>query len=238
MIKHLHTIAISLLVFTFGARAAEVADSAQFTSALRTAITEKDDQKLEALIYSAGGSLEDKQRMSGMLRMTLFNGKNVDEIRIEPLPSDFDSVLVVRGRKIEPTATPKGMIKVTFKDAGQGPKDSSSAYAVIDGKYYLVGMKSTDLGWKGPPDKNIGFSVVGEGSSGLQIQGVWNASGVQLKKTFKESSITFWGQHFEELKVTSSNDDCDVTVTITEDGKEIHSEPLKGKGVLQYKKKS
>jgi hypothetical protein len=37
--------------------------------------------------------------------------------------------------------------------------------------------------------------------------------------------------------VTSASDDCDVTVTITEDGKEIYSEPLKGKGVLQYKKK-
>jgi len=155
-----------------------------------------------------------------------------------PLPGDFDSVLVVRGRKIEPTATPKGMIKVTFKGAGQGPKESSSAYTVVDGKFLLVGMKSTDLGWKGPSDKNIGFSVVGQGSSELQIHGVWNASGVQLKKAFKESSITFWGQHFEELNVTSGSDDCDVTVTITEDGKKIYSEPLKGKGVLQYKTKS
>jgi hypothetical protein len=119
---------------------------------------------------------------------------------------------------------------------GQGPKESSIAYAVVEGKFFLVGMKSTDLGWKGPPDKNIGFSVVGQGSAGLQIQGVWNASGVQLKKTFKEGSITFWGQYFEQLNVTSDNDDCDVTVTITEDGKTIYSEPLKGKGVLQYKK--
>ena len=238
MIKHLLTIAISLFAFTSGAIAAEAADSAQFTSALRTAITEKDDQKLEALIRFDGASPEDKRRMTSMLRMTLMNGKDVDEISLVPLPSDFDSVLVVRGKKIEPTATPKGMIKVTFKGAGQGPKESSSAYTVVDGKFFLVGMKSADLGWKGPLDKNIGFSVVGQGSSGLQIQGVWNASGVQLKKTFKESSITFWGQHFEELKVTSGNDDCDVTVTITEDGKEIHSESLKGKGVLQYKKKS
>jgi hypothetical protein len=157
---------------------------------------------------------------------------------LEPLPSDFDPVLIVRGRKIEPTATPKGMIKVTFKGAGQGPVETSGAYTVVDGKFFLVGMKSTDLGWKGPPDRNIGFSIVGQGAAGLQIHGVWNASGVQLKKTFKEPSITFWGQHFEELKVTSGHDDCDVTVTITEDGKTIHTEPLRGKGVLQYKKKS
>ena len=170
--------------------------------------------------------------------MMLLNGKEVEEISLEPLPSDFETVLIVRGQKLEPTATPKGMVRVTLKGAGQGPRESSSAYAIVDGKFFLVGMKSTDLGWKGPPDKNIGYSIVGQGAAGLQIQGMWNASGVQMKKAFKESSITFWGQHFEELNVTSGSDDCDVTVTITEDGKEIYSEPLKGKGVLQYKKKS
>lgn len=238
MIKHLLTIAISLLPFTSGVTAAEAADSAPFASALKAAITEKDDQKLEALIYHEGASPEDKQRMTAMLQRLYFNGKEVDVISFEPLPSDFESVLIVQGRKIEPTSPPKGMVNVTFKGAVNGQGNSSGAYAVVDGKFYLVGMKSTDLGWKGPPDKNIGFSVVGQGTSELQIHGVWNASGVQLQRTFKESNLTFWGQHFEELKVTSGNDDCDVTVTISEDGKEIHSEPLKGKGVLQYKKKS
>jgi len=238
MIKRLITIAIILFPITPRSIAAETDGSAQFTSNLRAAITEKNNQKLEALIYFEGASPEDKQRMTSMLRMTLLNGKDVDVISLVPLPSDFDSVLVVRGQKIEPTATPKGMVKVTFNGAGQGAKESSSAYTVLDGKYFLVGMKSTDLGWKGSPDKNIGFSVVGQGSSGLQIHGAWNASGVQLKKTFKERSMTFWGQYFEELNVTSDSDDCDVTVIIREDGKAIFSEPLKGKGVVQYKKKS
>lgn len=167
-----------------------------------------------------------------------FNGKDVEAIRFEPLPSDFESFLIVQGRKIEPTTQPKGMINVKFKGSENGQGNSSGPYAVVDGKFYLVGMKSTDLGWKGPPDKNIGFTVAGQGAAGLQIHGVWNASGVELKKEFKEKGITFWGQHFEELNVTSVNDDCDVTVTITEDGKVIYSEPLKGKGVLQYKKKN
>ena len=238
MLKRILTVAISLFLVTPAAIAVEAVSEAQFTSNLRAAISEKDDQKLQALIQFDGASPQDKQRMTSMLRMTLMNGKDVDEITLVPLPSDFDSVIVFRGQKIEPTATPKGMIKVTFKGTGQGPKESSSAYTVVDGKFFLVGMKSTDLGWKGAPDKNIGFSVVGQGSSGLQIHGVWNVSGVQLKKTFKESSITFWGQYFEELSVTSISDDCDVTVEITEDGKPIYSEPLKGKGALQYKKKS
>jgi hypothetical protein len=238
MIKRLLTIAISLFLVTPAVTAAEAASEAQFTSNLRAAITQKDNQKLEALICFEGASPTDKQRMTSMLQMTLMNGKDVEEISLEPLPGDFQSVLIVRGQKIEPTAPPVGMVKVTFKGAEHGQGNSSSAYGVVGGKFFLIGMKSMDLGWKGPPDKNIGFSVVGQGSSGVQIHGTWNASGVQLKKAFKESSITFWGQYFEELSVTSGSDDCDVTVEITEDGKAIYSEPLKGKGVLQYKKKS
>jgi hypothetical protein len=238
MKKDLLAVAISLFAFTFGATAAEDTDSGAFASALRTAITEKDDEKLEALIYHEGASPEDKQRMTAMLQRLYFNGKEVNAISFEPLPTDFESVLIVQGRKIEPTSPPKGMVNVTFKGAVNGQGNSSGAYAVLDGKFYLVGMKSTDLGWKGPPDKNIGFSVVGQGASELQIHGVWNASGVELKKEFKTSGITFWGQHFEELNVKSVNDDCDVTISITEDGKEIYSEPLKGKGSVQYKKKS
>lgn len=238
MKKDLLAVAISLFAFTFGATASEDTDSEAFASALRTAITEKDDQKLEALIYHEGASPEDKLRMTAMLQRLYFNGKEVDAISFEPLPTDFESVLIVQGRKIEPTSPPKGMVNVTFKGAVNGQGNSSGAYAVLDGKFYLVGMKSTDLGWKGQPDKNIGFSIVGQGASGLKIHGIWNASGVELKREFKETGLTFWGQHFEELSVTSDKEDCDVTVTITEDGKTIFSETLKGRGVVRYKKKS
>jgi len=236
MIKRLLIIAISLSLITSGATAAEDAGSAQFKSALRAAITEKSDQKLEALSFFDGSSPKDKERATRMFRMLLLNGKDVEDITFEPLPSDFESVLIVHGQKIEPTVTPRGMVNVTFKDVENGQGNASCAYAVVNDQFLLVGMKSTDLGWKGPPDKNIGFMVVGQGATALQIHGVWNASGIQLKKPFKERSITFWGQYFEELTLTSEIDNCDVTLTITEDGKTIYSKPLKGKGVLTYKK--
>lgn len=238
MKKHLLSTVIFLLTLTHGAIAEEADGAEKFKSSLRAAITEKNHQKLEELIYSEGSSPEDKQQTSSMLKMMLLNGNEVEEISLEPLPTDFDSVLIVRGQKLEPTTTPKGMVKMTFKADGKGPKQSSSAYAIVEGKFFFVGLKSTDLGWKGAPDKNIGYSVVGTGSDKLQIHGVWNASGVQLKRDFKKNNLTFWGQHIEELNVTSSNDDCDVTINITEDGKTIYSEPLKGKGTIQYKRKS
>lgn len=238
MIKQLQAIAMSLFASICASSAAAPIGADQFASALRAAIAGKNDQKLEALTYVEGASPEDKKRITSMLRMMYFNGKDVDEISFEPLPSDFESVLIVQGRKIEPTAPPMGMVKVTFKGAEHGQGSSSGPYTVVDGKLHLVGMKSTELGWKGPPDKNIGFSVVGQGSTDLQIHGVWNASGVQLKKTFQESSITFWGQHFEQLSVTSDNEACDVTVTITEDGRVIFSDTLEGRGAVHYTKKS
>jgi hypothetical protein len=236
MIQRLLLIALCCIPLASGASAAEATTPAEFTTALKAAITAKDAEKLDALIYADGASPEDFKRITDMFRMTLMTGKEVEDITLEPLPEDFDSILIVRGRKIEPTAAPAGMVKVTFKDAENGPTQSSTAYAVVGGKFHLVGMKSTDLGWKGPADRNIGYSISGTGADSLQIHGVWNASGVQLKKAFKQTSITFWGQHIEELTVTSENADCDVTLHITEDGKTIHTEALKGKGVIQYKR--
>jgi hypothetical protein len=236
MIQRLLLIALCCIPLAPGASAAEATTAAEFTNALKAAITTRDAEKLEALVYADGASPEDLKRITDMFRMTLLAGKEVKDITLEAIPDDFDSIHIVQGRKIEPTAVPLGMVKVTFEDAGNGPKHSSTAYAVVRGKFHLVGMKSTDLGWKGPADRNIGYSITGTGADRLQIQGVWNASGAQLKKAFKQPSLTFWGQHIEELTVTSENADCDVTLRITENGKTLHTEPLKGKGAIQYKR--
>ena len=227
---------ICLLVLVGVAVGDERGGQDAFASALRAAISAKDEQNLEALTFLEGASPEDRQRMMAMLKSVYFNGKEVDAIRFEPVPSDFDHLLIVQGRKIEPTAPPKGMVSVTFIGAENGQGNAYGAYTVVDGKCYFVGMKSTDLNWKGPPDKNLAFTVVGQGTSGLQIRGVWNASGVQLAKEFKSAGLTFWGQHFEELSVISASEDCDVTVTITEDGQTVFSKPLKGKGTVKYQK--
>ena len=61
MLKHLLTTVITLLALTLGAIAAEADGSAKFKDSLRAAITAKDHQKLEGLIYSEGSSPADRQ---------------------------------------------------------------------------------------------------------------------------------------------------------------------------------
>ena len=148
-------------------------------------------------------------------------------------------MFIQRGKKIEPTYTPIGLIQTKYKDAGNGMNSTSAPYAVIDGKYFLISSKSTDLGWSGPPDKTITFMVMGRGQNKVQIKAKWNASGVDQERIFKSPSSNFMGQFFEEVTVTSTEDDTDVTLTILEAGKKVfQSEPLKGKGTLEYKRDS
>lgn len=81
--------------------------------------------------------------------------------------------------------------------------------------------------------------VMGRGQNKVQIKAKWNASGVDQERIFKSPSSNFMGQFFEEVTVTSTEDDTDVTLTILEAGKEIfQSEPLKGRGTLEYKRES
>jgi hypothetical protein len=220
-----------------GATDGEAGGSEAFIRALGAAIDAGDIRMLEKLTCFDGAGEDDRRRMSNSLRMTLINGRKAGGISLMPLPDDFEPVLIVQGRKIEPTAPPRGMVRVVFKDAGQGGAESSMPYAVVGGAHLLVGLKSTDLQWRGPPDRNISYSIRGSGADGLHIHGIWTASGVRMEKTFKTANLTFWGRQFEEFTVTSDNGACDVTLVIKEGDEMVFSGPLKGKGVLQYRGK-
>ncbi|MCX8497299.1 MAG: hypothetical protein ORN51_14045 [Akkermansiaceae bacterium] len=87
MLKHLLTTVITLLALTLGASAAEADGSAKFKDSLRAAITAKDHQKLEGLIYSEGSSPADRQRMSSLTHIpgqivSMLGGIGVSEQRM------------------------------------------------------------------------------------------------------------------------------------------------------------
>ncbi len=208
----------------------------EFIARFRTAIQEKSPDKLDAITYGVGMSDSDKQQVALVQKM-LFQDREIARITLEPLPDDFESIFIARGNKLEPTYPPAGLITIRYQTQGNGVNESSSAYAVIDGYCYLVSTKSSDLGWKGPPDKTINFMVMGRGQDKVQIRAKWNASGVDQEQNVKSPSFGVPGQYFDSIAVTSAEDDTDVTLTVLDAGKQIYvSKPLKGRGSMEYKK--
>jgi hypothetical protein len=228
-------------IFLFGlvphVISAQPSSPREFISSLQTAIQEKSLEKLNAITYTVGMNDSDKKQAASVQQM-FFSNSEIASISIKPLPPDFQSVYIVNGKKWEPTYPPTGVVNIQYKKTDNGPTGLTPTYAIIDGHYFLISTKTTDLGWKGPPDKTLGFAVTGKGQDTAQITVKWNASGVELERKFTQhSNMTFLGQYVEQVDVTSADHGTDVTLTISENGKEIFcSQPLKGKGKIEYKK--
>ncbi len=210
----------------------------EFVSQVRAALSTKNTAAMDALTYKEGMTEDDKAMAARIQKMMMEIPSEIEDVALRPLPKDFQSVAILRGKKMEMTGPPVGVIDVTYKSGASGSQSTSTPYTVVDSVYYLVGSKSTDLDWKGPPDKNIGFMVTGQGQDHVNIHVQWNASGVTQTRQFSQPSITFWGQHIDSIHVESHSDDTNVTMTVLEAGETIHtSEPLVGKGTIKYQRK-
>lgn len=228
-------IALSVALLPFSAWAQPKTPD-EFLSSFRAAIQEKSPEKLDAITYGVGMSDSDKQQVA-MVQKMIFQNREIAGISLEPLPEDFETVFIARGKKYEPTYPPAGLVKIQYQTNGNGVNTTSSPYAIIDGCYFLISSKSTDLGWQGPPDKTITFMVMGRGQDKVQIRAKWNASGVDQEQNIKSPSFNVVGQYFDTIAVASNGDDTDVTLTVMDAGKQIYvSKPLKGKGSIEYKK--
>ena len=231
------TLAI-LLALSIRAWSADITTESAFTEAIKAALTTKSAEKLNAIIYTSGMSEADKAR-AAKAQERILDGREIEGITLAELPKDFVSTFIVQGMKYEPTAQPSGLVKIDFKKTGSAVNSMSMPYAIIKGAYHLLTTKSTDLKWTGPADVSIGFMVMGKGQDKVSVRGKFNASGVDMERSFKGSSSTIFGQHFSEITVTSDDPETDVTLRVLENRNEIFkSEPLKGKGVITYKKKS
>ena len=206
-----------------------------FIAAYRTAIQEKSLEKLNAITYTVGMSESDKKQVADVYQQVMFSDTEIVGISLVPLPADFQSVYFVNGKKIEPTYPPLGQIKIEYKKTANGPLSSGGLYAIIDGHYLLISSKTTDLGWKGPPDTGLCLLVSGSPQDKVQITVKWNASGVEQEKVFNRYTTTVTGQYVESATVTSSNPDA--TLMILQGSKQIFlSPPLKDKAAIEYKK--
>ncbi|MCE0521322.1 MAG: hypothetical protein LV480_00235 [Methylacidiphilales bacterium] len=215
---------------------AQPSSPAELVASLRTALHEKSFEKLNAITYTVGMSDADKQ-LAAFTQKTWFSDREIGDITLEPVPAGAQWTGIMNGKKYEPTYAPVGLIKVQYQGAGNGLDSFTSAYAIVGGHYLLVSVKSTDVAWTGPPDKPLTFTVTGWVRDKVQIKAEWNSSGVDQEQVFKGNSGGGMGQYWEWITVTSTADDTELTLSVSEDNKEIyHSRPLKGKGTIEYKK--
>jgi hypothetical protein len=234
IMKSLLTLLVILLVCP-ACFASVQASKEDFLAAVRAAFEAKDIKRIHELTWEKGVSDYDRQMFDEGMPMTLKNTAGVGSITFEPLAATFIPQAVAMGRRFEATYPPTGMLKIDLKSTI--PNASAAAevpYAVIDGGYYLVGQKTTDLGWKGPQDRFFTVSALGNGQDKVKVHIKFNASGVDLES---DGSRGFPCQYISEVAVTSVDDDVDVTLRIADGMKTIYeSKPLKGKGQIVYKK--
>ena len=237
----LRTITLLATVLLSGLVAAKADTPEEFLATYRTALEQKDKNKLLSLYYTNGCSEFDLNGLKEMEPINHFYNGKLTNVIYEPIPKDYNPVQIADGKKYEPNHAVEGVIKFFYvtqpENAQSAHYSGGDGYAVIDDVHRLITAKTTDLGWKGPKDQQLNYMLSGRGADKCMIQYKWNVSGVEQESTSASSGIVIIGQFFESIKVTSEAEDTDVVLTIHENGKEIYiSQPLKGKGTLEYKR--
>ncbi len=238
-------IVLSLLVLpvpgVYCASASPPRTPKEFIAAYRAAMEDRDLDKLKILTYTVGMSEEDK-RLTFMDDEMGFPEQEIERVALEPLPEDYQDVWFVSGMKIESTSPPEGMIKVYYRQPEERVgvttvNHSTMPYTIVDGIFFLVGTKSTDLQWEGPPDRTIGFSVRGEMSDRVKVRVKWNSSGIDQEREYSSNSVMFSGQHIDQVTVTTLDDRADIILEVLEEGEVVYtSDRLRGKGTIQYQR--
>lgn len=237
----MRTLVIGLFLnAALGSAFAEGRTPEEFLVAVRAAVEAKSPEQLMALTYTEGMSEKDKETVL-RTNAKVFADAAVETVGYEEIPEGQEFVHITRGRKIEPTAEPAGMVKVAYvrgkeSKPGFSPDSLSLPYVLINGEHRLMGVKVTDLGWTGPEDKSFSVILLGKGAGEAKTLVRWNASGVDLEKTFTRTSINLSGQFIKEVMVTSDREDGDVLMQIRKGVEKIYeSERLQGKGSLIFK---
>lgn len=230
----------TVLFFGSGARTpAEeaVASGDAFAAALKKAIKEKDEKTLLSYVSAEGLSEAGKARQAESFR-SLLAGPDVYDVTLGPLPVDFPPFFIMNGKRYEPTDPPAGIVTVSLKQEN-GLTSTQLVYAIVGGKYRLVTTRVVPIDWKGPRDVRLGYVLRGQGAESAVTRVRFNASGVDLDRTYHGPATDFWGQRIDGIEVTVSDPRAAVQLTVMADGKEIFkSEPQEGPGTISYAPKN
>jgi hypothetical protein len=205
-----------------------------FLGAVRAAYEAKDATQIHELTWEKGISGYDRDIRDQWLQKVFKLGTGVEKISLGPLADHHREAKYYSGRRWESTFPPAGAVKITLKPIAPNTSESlSMPYAVIDGAYYLVTIKSTDIGWKGPQDRPFIVILEGVGQDKVKFDLKYNASGIDQEIDVAHGLVC---QSISEAIVTSVDDDVDVKLRILDGSKTICDSELKGKGKIIYEK--
>ena len=202
---------------------------------VRGAFEAKDAAKLEALTYAEGLSEAERARQGAALAENVAEG-SLDKVEATPVAEDERLTRIYQGRRYTLTAEPAGQVSVSQR-IGQGTTKSGLFYGMVNGEYRLLAFKSEDLGWKGPADRQISFTISSFQQASLRkIRARYNASGVAVEGASKYASWGFLGQRLDEVSFESEDEAFEGEIVVSEAGREVaRSEKFRGKGPFVYR---
>jgi hypothetical protein len=231
-------ILITLLSITHFTFCTEIKSLEDFKKEIEAAFNSKDPQRYLALHYMEGMEQEFIDKIPKSF-IDFFSKEEIESISDSQYLNGDPKIL--NGFMYEPTAPPIGNIIVCFKKKPDSKNISTSSlqtqlsYTTVNGRYFLVGVKKIPLPWNGPHDKRIEFFAAGLNGKNGKIIYQYNASGIDVNTSTTAASLTTFGQYFSKISVFSDDAGNEITLTVTEDQKEIYkSERLKGIGKIEY----
>lgn len=214
------------------------ADPAALAAAVDAALVARDVPALRALVHPDGLSPADLAAMEPALA-GLIPASGKAAVAADRLPDEIDIGLprVAHGVRTELNHPPSGIIRIERQE-GRAKIAATLPYANVNGECLLVGARRVDLGWRGPPDRSLGFALADPPPSGaVRITVCYNASGGDLTRKFTRSSGTVAGQHIEELTVDGAPQGFDGRLVLREGKDEVfRSEPFAGRTTFTYRR--
>ncbi len=213
-------------------------DPAALAGAIDAALVARDLPALCALVDTEGLSAEDLKKVGPGLA-GLIPAEGTAKVSTNRLPDGIDLMAprIYNGKRLEITRAPVGIIRVATQQ-GRAEMVSTIPYVQTSAGFLLAGRKETDLGWKGPPDRQISFAFAeGFPKEPVKITLRYNASGVPQQMVTANHSGVVLGQHIDELTITGLDADFKGRLVLRTGGKEVfRSEPITGQSTFIYRR--
>ncbi len=226
---------LMLIVALAGSLGATPSTPAELADALQTAILARDHTALHQLLFIEHMSSTDIEKTHTRLD-ALIDGKGQLSVIPDRLSERVSFMRINRGFRIEPNVTPTGIIRIAWQD-GRASTVNTLPCGTVGDRCLLTGITRTDLGWKGPPDHQLGFSLEDKPAGVHLIVVKYNVSGVDVEERYSSKSAAFEGQHIDELTITGITENFHGKLVVRDQSEPIFESPvLSGQTAFTYRR--